>query len=300
MDKGYVEGVDQKLIDLLPEKMRAKASSEAAATTVRHALTMKDGIARDLINDSISEYTLSKPLRAEPGTSFFYSNLSPMLISMAITQATGMTAWKFARGNLCGPLGIRNAPWPETGGYSRGGYGLLMSTRDIAKIGYLFLNGGLWEDRQIISREWISESTREQTETGAPSESSKRYGYFWRIHSPGGYPGFIARGAFGQSLSVIPGLDLVVVINISDTTDSMGEKYYAIVDNCVLPEVAVEDLRPVHHHAGPQHVAVVGDAVHGEMTEHAGLHLPSVGDVHAMLAPRHAPPQGRCRSGSPR
>ncbi|MEZ4731220.1 MAG: hypothetical protein R3E79_29225 [Caldilineaceae bacterium] len=85
-----------------------------------------------------------------------------------------------------------------------------MTARDLAKLGYLYLNAGQWGDTQIISADWIAQSTRKQNNGGPPLGVG--YGYLWWVPAVGGYDAFAAFGRGGQLLLVIPELDAVVVI----------------------------------------------------------------------------------------
>jgi CubicO group peptidase (beta-lactamase class C family) len=86
--------------------------------------------------------------------------------------------------------------------------GVNARARDFARFGMLFAKEGNWEGEQLISQEWVEESTRASTST----DPSQDYQYFWWVDAPeGGTPHFSARGKYGQYIYVAPEKDLVIV-----------------------------------------------------------------------------------------
>jgi CubicO group peptidase (beta-lactamase class C family) len=198
---------------------------------------MSDAISKDSYSTFFTEDSRNTALRAEPGKEFFYNSMSPQLLSTIITKTTGLKALDFGKKHLFEPLGISNAAWSDDWGYSNGAYGMLLSTPDLAKIGYLYLKGGIWDDKQVVPPEWIAESTRAHIQTREPPDEAWTYGYLWSVHPFRGHPGFVAYCPVCPSISVIPGLDLVVVITTSDPTDQGSEKYLSIIEDYVIPSI---------------------------------------------------------------
>jgi CubicO group peptidase (beta-lactamase class C family) len=110
------------------------------------------------------------------------------------------------------PLGITGAEWNRVKGDSDAGGGLRLRPRDMAKIGQLVLAGGRWNDRQVVSKAWIDASMTPRLK----ATSGYFYGYLWwlgrslldrrEVH----WAGALGRG--GQSIRIVPELDLVVVV----------------------------------------------------------------------------------------
>jgi hypothetical protein len=120
-----------------------------------------------------------------------------------------MNISEFAERHLFKPLGIKSRLWKmDAQGNSTGHGGLYLSTRDMAKIGFLYLNNGYWDGTQIISSNWIEESTRGHVEVGREYD----YGFQWWIRPVGGCPSYRAWGRNGQFIAVVPELDLVVAV----------------------------------------------------------------------------------------
>jgi hypothetical protein len=119
-----------------------------------------------------------------------------------------MTALEFARQNLFEPLGISEAIWPvDPQGFNHGWGDLYLRPHDAAKLSYLWLNKGVWEGRQIVSREWVENSVKVQIRTGLGDD----YGYGWWTMSGDGEGEYAAIGRGGQRIHVMPDLNIIVV-----------------------------------------------------------------------------------------
>jgi CubicO group peptidase (beta-lactamase class C family) len=231
IDKGYISGVDAAVADLLPEYADAVADPRFGEIQLKHVMTMSTGLewfehgssyndprnSEHLMVDSEDwiRYVLSHRVRDEPGTVFLYNTGAMQLLSAVIKSATGVYINQFAEEHLFHPLGIYAYQWnrdstgyPCTGG-TDGGVGL--RSRDLAKIGWLFLYDGTWRGRRVISKEWIKEATRGHMEM----RGGRYYGYNW-------FPGSMSVGRDrvdyvatfgygGQTLYLVPELDLILV-----------------------------------------------------------------------------------------
>jgi CubicO group peptidase (beta-lactamase class C family) len=157
-------------------------------------------------------YVLSLPSTAPPGQEFFYNTGALALLSAIFRKATGRPLDEFAHANLFEPVGITRVEWKRYQGDTDAGGGMRMRPRDAAKIGQLVLAGGRWNDRQIVSKAWIETSTAPKLK----ATDGQSYGYLWwlgrsllngrEVH----WVGALGRG--GQSIRIVPELDLVVVV----------------------------------------------------------------------------------------
>jgi CubicO group peptidase (beta-lactamase class C family) len=236
IERGLIRGVDEKISAFFPEYAETFASPDKARLRLKDFLSMSAGLAwdewsypyTDARNDAVQtrsshdpiRYILEKPMSAEPGAKFVYNSGVSMGLGEIIHKVSGLRADKFAEQYLFEPLGISNYEWTkisndivETGG------GLFLYPRDLAKLGHLFLNGGRWQERQIISAEWIKESTTNQT--GAMKlplwmQAADGYGYQWWLGSlkvgDEEFRFYSARGRGGQYLAVVPDRQLVTVV----------------------------------------------------------------------------------------
>ena len=122
-----------------------------------------------------------------------------------------------------------------------GGWGLQITARDMAKLGFLYLHEGAWEGKQVVSRAWVAEATR----THVATDSSLGYGYQWWTYPS--LQAYTALGLYGQTIFVIPRLDLIVV-----TTAQLGshEPVYKLIEDYVVPAAGGKRLFPLPFKAG--------------------------------------------------
>lgn len=196
------------------------ADLRAEKITLAHLLSMTSGLdcsaeqGRSLLaqmetSQHWAEYVLARPLANDPGSRFEYCGGSMHLVSAALTRATGMSAYDFARQQLFAPLGITDVAWPaDPDGVSHGFADLRLEPRDIAKLGYLWLHNGQWEGRQLVSPEYLKAALAPQTAV----QPGIQYGYGMWLY-PGHNPfDFEANGRGGQRVTVIPQWNAVVVV----------------------------------------------------------------------------------------
>jgi CubicO group peptidase (beta-lactamase class C family) len=248
VDAGYIESVRQPLADFLPE-YRDTLPEGKRRITVEHLLTMSSGfdcgyrsgeletLAMEESPDFVAS-ALSLPLVKEPGSEFSYCSPGMHLLSAVVTRASGMSALDFARQRLFDPLGIGQATWPaDPQGINHGWSDLRMHPRDMAKIGYLYLHDGQWQDKPVVASGWVRRSTRQQIR---PRKGDSGYGYGWWIRS-GDLSGlYEADGRGGQGVSVWPEKDLVVVMNGAGLERGVLAPYLraALKSDSPLPENA--------------------------------------------------------------
>ena len=242
-DDGSIESLDQPVADYFP----AWAEDERTAITLEDMLTMRSGLAWPdtfmmltlamAASDDWVEFVLDRPSDVPPGTEFVYNSGTTHLLS-AITQiATGQPAQDFGQDRLFDPLGIapEDFVWQsDPQGVTSGAWGLLMTARDAAKIGYLMLRDGMWGGERLLSSDWIAMATTPYVEFDADRD----YGYQWWVYHDGEY--YAATGAFGQMLIVMPTLDLVVVM----TADENGERDQLprrLFEEFVIPAVIADE-----------------------------------------------------------
>jgi CubicO group peptidase (beta-lactamase class C family) len=125
--------------------------------------------------------------------------------------------------------------WPtDPQGYQLGFSGLKLPSRDLAKLGYVYLNGGRWDGAQVIPADYVRASTQAHSHP-PPAAGADGYGYQWWVTTEHGHPSFGAVGYGGQFVQVIPDLDLVVVI----TSDAANRRWDAenLVGEAIIPAV---------------------------------------------------------------
>ncbi|KAF0216942.1 MAG: 6-aminohexanoate-dimer [Geobacteraceae bacterium] len=228
IDQGQIGGVDRPVLDFFPERTPADLDEDKKAITIENLLSMSSGLNCGYAPKGASarqreaallamresgdwvQFVLDIPMAAMPGTEFAYCSGNTHLLSAIISRATGSSTLDFARQRLFEPLGIRDVFWPaDPQGITHGWGDLQMHPRDMAKIGYLYLNKGWWDGRLILSTEWVERSTQKQI---ADPVSGRGYGYGWWLF-PGKFSGlYEAAGRGGQFITVWPEKDLLLVI----------------------------------------------------------------------------------------
>jgi hypothetical protein len=211
--------LDDPVLSFFPNAVLTHDAADLEKVTVRHLAMMANGMestgaAQDEgtltemeNSDNWVQSALDRPLVAEPGTRYVYDSPGIHLLSAILQKATGMTALEFARQNLFEPLGIREVIWPaDPQGVTQGFTNIVLHPHDAAKIGYLFMNQGRWEGRQIVSKKWVEEATKRQIDMG----DGNSYGYGWWI-PPEETGEYFAFGRGGQYIRVLPAHDTLIV-----------------------------------------------------------------------------------------
>jgi CubicO group peptidase (beta-lactamase class C family) len=210
LDEKHIS-INQNVVDIFPDLKIDNPSENKSSMTIKDLLTMSTGHRADTTANVIAsgDWTqtfLDLDVPQKPGTEFVYNSGATYMLSAIIRKVTGENTLDYACKKIFEPLGITDAQWEASpDGTSSGGWGLYMTPRDMAVFGYLYLNEGAWQGKQLIPREWIKESTRKQIGTG-PGGSG--YGYQWWLNPFGGYR---ADGYGGQYIFVMPKLDMVAV-----------------------------------------------------------------------------------------
>ena len=218
LDQGSIESLDAPLSDYFPALLTA-SDSRWGEITLRHLLTHTSGIASTdssiwydwRSSENWLDYLFALPIYTRPGANFDYSTGNTHLLSAVLERATGKPLGDYAREFLFAPLGMDSAGLetaPE--GVGDGGNGFSMTTLDLARFGLLYLQGGLWQDRQIVPAEWVEASTTTQARRAS---DGSRYGYQWWLRSFQGREAFVAQGHYGQYIIAVPELSLLLAIN---------------------------------------------------------------------------------------
>ena len=249
IDKGHIESVNQPVLDFFPGRTVANLDADKERMTLEHLLTMTSGLkCRDsylyrwrglnqmMQSEDWIQFMLDLPMAEAPGSRFEYCNGVSFLLSAIIQQTTGMSALAFAEEHLFSPLGISDVVWPSNPEGITIGWGELhMKPHDMAKIGYLYLNKGSWDGKQVIPASWVKASTRKHV--SATLEDG--YGYQWWVDASGIY---MALGYAGQFIFVVPEKDMVVVF-VSDLEEQDFYVPQRLLNDFIIP--AAESSTPL-------------------------------------------------------
>jgi len=150
-----------------------------------------------------------------PGTLWQYVSIDTHVLAMVIRSATGESLPDLVSDRLAQPLGLEAAPYYLTDGYAVAFAlgGVNIRTRDNARFGQMFANGGMWQGQQIVPADWVDAST---VASAPKSTGSMGYGYQWWMPA-GAKPGvFHAQGVYGQYIYVDRNRNVVIATNGAD------------------------------------------------------------------------------------
>ena len=227
LTRGDLEDLNAPLLAFFGDYDLSRVDPRLHEATLDDLLTMRTGIEwheQDRPFDSTNttlqleasedwiQFTLNQPSDAAPGTQWVYNSGGSHLMSGVILDATGMTIDEYAAAHLFGPLGVDDLHWkmtpkglPDTEG------GLYLEARQLAKIGYLYLQGGRWKDQELLSEDFVTGATARQVD--AVNGLGWGYGYQWWRLDRDGLDVWAGLGFGGQYLLILPAHDLIGVVN---------------------------------------------------------------------------------------
>lgn len=240
IQEGYIQSVDDPITTYLPEL--AERDPRFNQITIRHLLSMASGLEyeefRPLLLNSDDILTSYYPDQREislenthlvdpPGQYFRYNKYHPQLLGMILERATGMTVTGYLQTRIWDPLGMEfDGSWSidsKASDFEKMETGVNARAIDFAKFGMLFLNGGRWQDNQVISKAWVDESTQPllpqnyadyypEWFASLPGQAYYKY-MWWGVAREGDSYDFTAEGNKGQFIYVSPQKNLVIVRN---------------------------------------------------------------------------------------
>ncbi len=266
MDKGHIQSINQKILDFFPDYEVKRREKTIQNIALKDLLTMtapyKFKFApytyiRYFMSDDYLKFTLDLLGGNEQVGKFRYTPLvGPDILSGIIMKATGQSVFDFATENLFSPLGItiennvifhsareqkafnksKNiSGWvADRAGINTAGWGLTLSPTDMAKIGQLYLDDGMWNGRQIVSKKWINESTTEQSRW---EKINLPYGYLWWIVDDKEHS-YAAMGDGGNAIYINTNKKIVISIaslftsKVKDRIEFIKKYIEPIFENC--------------------------------------------------------------------
>jgi CubicO group peptidase (beta-lactamase class C family) len=245
----FFGGYDLKAVD--PRLRRA---------TLADLLTMRSGIEwhesdrpLDSTNTTMQlehsrdwiRFTLAQPMDADPGVKWAYNSGGSALMAEVIRSATGEHADRYAERHLFGPLGIRDYHWKKTPtGHPDTEGGLYLGARDLAKIGRLYLDDGVWRGKRLLPPGWARQATARHVAAVSDAPNAPGYGYQWWRYDRRGVDVWAGNGFGGQFLLVVPQHRLVAVVN---SWNVFGDRVPGILGpylNAVLDAAGVPPAAP--------------------------------------------------------
>jgi CubicO group peptidase (beta-lactamase class C family) len=254
----YTEGLlslDERIIDIFPDKAPEEPSENLKKLKVRHVLSMGCGMDEmprpglDWIRDF-----LATPVNHEPGTTYMYNSTGSTLLGAIVREKTGLGLHDYLKPRLFDKIGIdaANLRWMRMpDGMEVGGGGLLATTEDNLRLMKLYADGGVWEGERILAEDYVklattlqNESATEEAVNPPAKDNFVGYGYqIWMCRPKGVYR---ADGAMGQFTIVVPDKDMIIAITenasgahwAQKTLDIMWDFLERIPEGEALPENA--------------------------------------------------------------
>jgi len=267
MDRHLVGPPETSVADALPASVFASEADRARFRSV----TLKDVLAMSALDAQVpphrtlpedwrrqreflaspnrTKFALAQPLLPEPGVSYQYTDVTPLLATGILSYAVHSTALEFAEKTLFLPMDFRNYEWmhEDPSGIDNGAYGLRLRPVDMQKFGVLFLHHGAWEGRQLLSQAWVDRSFSPWIKS-SPRLADPNYGWYWWTSSFA--PHWLAHAAHGwkgQRIAVIPEKDMVVTMTGVIEGEDVETFFVRIMRDYVIPSVdgtADEPSRP--------------------------------------------------------
>jgi len=230
VEEGYISSVDDPVTKYWPEL--GKKNDSWNKVTIRHLLDMQSGIAfddtyslrlKDLktlnamaklnYGGNIPKQIMGLKFRNEPGAEHYYESMTTEILGVVIQKATGIPYTEYVGDKIWIPLGMESegyVTYDSKKSHTAHAFGgVSMTMKDLAKIGRLYLNKGVWEGKRIVSESWIEQSSEY-------SDANEGYHFCWYNTSSVGaekpeYPGFYALGVRGQVLYVNPYNNMILI-----------------------------------------------------------------------------------------
>lgn len=219
VDQGFIGDVDDDISKYLEDVPEDKQELK-----VRHLLSMTSGAQWNegsgyndwnKMIDSGNPYRfwMERKLKHTPGGQWQYSSGDMHMLSVILTEASGMSTLKFAKKYFFDPLGITHYDWQKfKDGYYAGGSRLSLKPRDMLKIGQLCKQLGVYNGQRIISEQYLKTSTSIQTEFQQSGNLREGYGFGWWAVEVGEKRAYMAMGYGGQAIVIIPSEEIVVSV----------------------------------------------------------------------------------------
>jgi len=229
--RGVFPSLDTPVLSFFDSGSVANVDDRKRKMTVRNLMTMTAGFAwngglpytdpnntgsmLELSNDWV-KYTMDRPMSDEPGTKYNYNSGATVVEAYIFRRATGIDIEEYAARYLFAPLGIEHWYWKRTPtGVADTEGGLYLEARDLAKIGYLYLHGGQWDGKQIVSADYVKASvSRAIAQNAGPNPTYHGLGWSLVPARRDATQSYWTHSGFGgQYLAAMPDDDMVVVLN---------------------------------------------------------------------------------------
>lgn len=256
IDQGKISGVDERLYASFPEYAEL-SDPQKDPITFRQMLTMTSGLywdensypytdsrntlAQMVFSPDPVGYMLGQRLASQPGEAWAYNSGTTNLLGAVLNRKTGTPLADYAAEKLFKPLGITSYQWqgfPQAPQMAVASSLLYLRPRDMAKLGQLILQQGMWNGKQVVSAQWLRESTAASVTLPAdysPGFQNTGYGYQWwhGTFAHGNTEVIYSAGWGGQFIFIMPSIQTVVVMTGSNFDHPFNDMFN-IVNRYIL------------------------------------------------------------------
>ncbi|GMK37125.1 hypothetical protein PCCS19_01780 [Paenibacillus sp. CCS19] len=237
--------VEDKVVSYFPNELPEEPSEHLLAMTIHDLLAMATGHTGDPTEQTIAQggdwirKFFEAPIPYEPGTHFAYNSGASHILGVIVERVSGQSLQAFLAPRLLEPLGIEVAEWAILpGGHNAGGFGMCIKLEDVAKLGLLYLQRGVWNGEQLLAESWIDASSELQVSNGTDPNHDWETGYgyqLWRCR----FDAYRFSGLFTQKCIIIPSHNMLVALNAADWGE---QKALNAVWEHLLPAIREESL----------------------------------------------------------
>ena len=223
---------ETKLSDIFDKEMNPISKLKMRDMNIYHLLTMTSGMASfeeigALCEENIFKAYVNTALSDEPGKKFKYNSLNTYMLSAIVKKVSGKGLSEFLDERLFEPMGIRNYYWEKSkNGIELGGWGLYILPEDMAKLGLLVMNCGIYDGKRLISEEYIRKASSKEIETDG---SLCGFDYGFQIWCSGDSSQFLFNGMLGQNVWGFRNSGIVVVNHSGNEELFQQSNYFPIV-----------------------------------------------------------------------
>ena len=251
VDRKFIPDINEYVWKYFTDWDKSKWVSEKYDIRIKHLLSMSagldwKGLTINEFNDDIDMYKtddcfgyiLNKNQKFSSGTKFTYNNGLSLMLGHIIEKASRLSIDSFSREFLFKDLNITNYCWDiDDNGIPQMAGGLKLIPRDMLKFGLLYLNDGTWQGKQIISKDWIKNSTLQKI-----SVNDRGYAYHWwtKDYSVNGtlFKTYFALGHGEQAIIVVPNSKLVFVMTAGNYMQ-VEHRPFEIMAQYILPSLKI-------------------------------------------------------------
>lgn len=214
--------VEDKVVSYFPDELPTEPSEHLLAMTIHDLLAMATGQTGDPTEETIARggdwirKFFEAPIPYEPGTHFAYNSGASHILGVIVERVSGQSLQAFLTPRLLVPLGIEVAEWAILpGGHPAGGFGMCIKLEDVAKLGLLYLQRGVWNGERLLAESWVDASSALQVSNGTEPDNdwATGYGYqLWRCR----FDAYRFAGLFCQKCIIIPTHNMLIALNSAD------------------------------------------------------------------------------------